>query len=179
MLGRDCPAFKDSPSVNSGKMEATYDALHSLQSLLQDHTVSLVSQSKPCRTLATADSLSQGRSGLLRALPLTGHGLGPTGTHLIDLIAPGFSGVSLSPNYYGFVTVGITPAAHLADNIVTLYDQNATVHLPNESIATLVEDQALVMLMDLLSFDPGMWLQRSFRTGATSSNVLGLVCGRE
>ena len=160
-------------------MEATPDEVHSLQSLLRDHSVSLLAQSKPHPTLPAADSLSRARSNLLQALPLTGRDLGPTVSHIIDSIAPGFSGSSLSPNYYGFVTGGSTPAARLADSIVTLYDQNAMVHLPNESIATLVEDRALVMLIELLNLEPEMWPRRSFTTGATSSNILGLACGRE
>ncbi|MCJ1252167.1 hypothetical protein MMC30_009406 [Trapelia coarctata] len=160
-------------------MEVTHDDLHSVQSLLRDYSVALVSQSKSHPTLPPADSLSRARSGLLQTLPLTGHGLTPTISHLIDSIGPGFSGSSLSPNYYGFVTGGLTPAARLADNIVTLYDQNTMVDLPDESIATIVEDRALLMLMELLNFEPKIWPRRSFTTGATSSNVLGLACGRE
>ena len=160
-------------------MEANHDDLHSLQSLLRDHSASLVTQSILPLTLPTPDSLSHARSNLLQTLPLTGHGLSTTLSHIINSIAPGFSGSSLSPNYYGFVTGGLTPAARLADNLVTLYDQNAMVHLPNDSIGTLVEDRALILLMELLDFKPEMWPKRVFTTGATSSNLLGLACGRE
>jgi glutamate/tyrosine decarboxylase-like PLP-dependent enzyme len=40
-----------------------------------------------------------------------------------------------------------------------------------------LEDSALEMLVSLLKL--GDWKGRTFTTGATSSNVLGLACGRE
>jgi glutamate/tyrosine decarboxylase-like PLP-dependent enzyme len=77
------------------------------------------------------------------------------------------------------VTGGVTPAASIADNFVTAFDQNVQVHLPNETIATEVEDRALSLLCELLDFQPGHWPHRIFTTGATASNVVGLACGRE
>jgi glutamate/tyrosine decarboxylase-like PLP-dependent enzyme len=56
-------------------------------------------------------------------------------------------------------------------------DQNVQVHLPEQTIATTLEDSALEMLVLLLKL--GDWKGRTFTTGATSSNVLGLACGRE
>ena len=43
----------------------------------------------------------------------------------------------------------------------------------------MVEDKALKMLQELLRFDPTEWRGRTFTTGATAGNVLGLACGRE
>ena len=77
------------------------------------------------------------------------------------------------------MTGGATPAAALADNLVTAYDQNVQVHLPGESIATNVEDAALSLLCELLKLQPEQWPHRLFTTGATSSNILGLAVGRE
>ena len=116
---------------------------------------------------------------LFKILPRTGMGIEHTTFHLLRDIAPALSSCSLSPNYYGFVTGGVTPAARIADHIVGTFDQNVHVHLPEETIATAVEDKALIMLLDLFGFDPEKWSGRTFTTGATASNVLGLVCGRE
>ncbi|MCJ1395439.1 hypothetical protein MMC18_008325 [Xylographa bjoerkii] len=160
-------------------MDLTIDELTQAQSLIQMHTTSILSNSPPHKTLPLHNSIATASRSLLSRLPFTGHGLEKTASHLIEAIVPGLNGSSLSPNYYGFVTGGATPAARLADNLVTLYDQNAAVHLPKESIATVVEDRALVMLLDLLQFDHDRFKGRIFTTGATSSNILGLACGRE
>ena len=53
------------------------------------------------------------------------------------------------------------------------------VHLPDQSVATVIEDRALQMLQELLRLDPVEWRSRTFTTGATGGNVLGLACGRE
>lgn len=77
------------------------------------------------------------------------------------------------------------PAAAAADAIVSAVDQNVQVHLPNATVATELEAVTLDMLSDLLriSFINGgeasRFAGRTFTTGATSSNVLGLACGRE
>lgn len=114
-----------------------------------------------------------------RYLPSNGQDLDQVCHHLqVDLV-PALNQSSLSPTYYGFVTGGVTPAAHYADNLVTSCDQNLSVHLPRETIATIVEDNALCMLLELLDFEPSQWCARSFTTGATASNILGLACGRE
>ena len=58
-------------------------------------------------------------------------------------------------------------------------------HLPRESVATIVEDAALSMLLQLFDLSEGEGegkggvLGRTFTTGATGSNILGLACGRE
>jgi glutamate/tyrosine decarboxylase-like PLP-dependent enzyme len=83
------------------------------------------------------------------------------------------------PTYFGFVTGGVTPAAFRADNIVTELDANVAVHLPDVSIATVVEDTALRWLLQLYNLDPTEWRHRIVTTGATASNVLGLACGRD
>jgi glutamate/tyrosine decarboxylase-like PLP-dependent enzyme len=116
---------------------------------------------------------------LLSEIPDEGLGIQKTTDHILETIAPALNNASLSPNYYGFVTGGVTPAARVAENLVTLYDQNVQVHLPDETISTVVEDRALLLLLDLLRFDRNIWSEKTFTTGATSSNVLGLACGRE
>lgn len=124
-------------------------------------------------------TLREGNANLLEKIPDNGLGVETTTDHLFRNIAPSLSGCSLSPNYYGFVIGGITPAARVADHIVGTYDQNVHVHLPDETIATAVEDKALAFLLDLFHFDIESWPSRTLTTGATASNILGLACGRE
>jgi glutamate/tyrosine decarboxylase-like PLP-dependent enzyme len=133
----------------------------------------------PEHVLPSADALTHARESLVQHLPSKGKGLEETIRHLQEDIAPAFNGSGLTPNYYGFITGGTTPAAALADNLVTVYDQNVGVHLPKETIATNVEDSALSLLAEMLKLEPDQWPHRIFTTGATGSNILGLACGRE
>jgi glutamate/tyrosine decarboxylase-like PLP-dependent enzyme len=133
----------------------------------------------PADVLPSTTILNDARSKLQSHLLSQGVGLEESIRHLQEEIAPAFNSSSRSPNYYGFVTGGTTPAALLADNLVSAYDQNVQVHLPNETIATDVEDRALSLLCELLNFEPEQWPHRIFTTGATSANILGLACGRE
>lgn len=151
------------------------DALHRLSIAVAD----LHCQPIPNEVLPNPTAIDLARSKLAPHLPSTGIGLQEVITHLQQDLVPGFNASSRSPNYYGFVTGGTNPAASLADNFVTHFDQNTAVHLPNESIATDVEDRALSLLCELLDLDPKAWPHRIFTTGATASNVLGLACGRE
>lgn len=102
---------------------------------------------------------------------------------LTSNVLPYLNASSLSPHYYGFVTGGTTPAALIADVLTSIYDQNAAVHLPMETIATNVEVAALNMLLDLfqIPWQIGTDGQAGgvLTTGATASNVLGLALGRE
>ncbi|KLJ10156.1 hypothetical protein EMPG_14446 [Blastomyces silverae] len=129
--------------------------------------------------LPTSTTLAHVRSSLISPLPSAGLGFSETKRHIVNDITPGFNGSSLSANYYGFVVGGITPAALLADNIVSAYDQNVFVHLPDHSVATDVEDRALTFLLDLFDLDHKTWTHKTITTGATGSNVLGLALGRE
>jgi len=73
-----------------GKMEATPYDLQSLQSLLRDHSLSLVTPSSAPITLPLADSAFPCQIKSPEALPPTGHGLSPTVSHIIRSIARGF-----------------------------------------------------------------------------------------
>ncbi|KAK0745196.1 pyridoxal phosphate-dependent transferase [Apiosordaria backusii] len=113
-------------------------------------------------------------------------------THLLDSILPSLNQQSLSSYYYGFVTGSSLPIAQFADNLVTALDQNVQVHFPlspsssssspspwNHTSATYIESTTLSMLLSLLSLPPSDFPAKTFTTGATASNILGLACGRE
>ncbi|AEO62417.1 uncharacterized protein THITE_12695, partial [Thermothielavioides terrestris NRRL 8126] len=112
--------------------------------------------------------------------------LGPARTHahLLQAVLPALNGQARSPRYLGFVTGGVLPIAEAADNLVSAADQNVQAGWTH-SASTAVEDAALRMLIALLELDrPGPrsetgWGGRTFTTGATASNLLGLACGRE
>lgn len=127
----------------------------------------------------SASILNEAYLELPSKLPEQGLGIESTTKHLIETISPALNAASLSPNYYGFVTGGVTPAARVADSIIALYDQNVQVYLPEQTLVTFVENKALELLLELLLFTKEAWPNRTFTTGATSSNILGLACGRE
>lgn len=129
--------------------------------------------------LPNPEALARARQSLKDVLPSEGLGFECVRDHILLDIVPGLNAASLSPNYYGFVTGGVTPAALFADNVVSTYDQNVQVHLPDHSIATDVEYKALGLLTDLLGLDRQGWQNGTFTTGATASNIMGLACGRE
>ncbi|KAI1637014.1 pyridoxal-dependent decarboxylase [Biscogniauxia mediterranea] len=143
----------------------------------------VVTAQAPASTLPAQEKLSEARASLpdpAAADYLSSHGPEATLDHLMGAIVPALNGQNRSGRYWGFVTGSTLPIAEVADNIVSAYDQNVQVHLPDQTIATEVEDAALKMLLRLLAFgEPQEWEGRTFTTGATASNVLGLACGRE
>lgn len=132
-------------------------------------------------TLPSARAIDEALSSRINIIPLTLSPHSPVDvvSHITTDIIPALSGQARSSRYYGFVTGGVLPVAQWADNVVSHMDQNVQVHLPNQSIATDVEDKALVMVADLLGLNKDEHKGRTFTTGATGSNILGLACGRE
>lgn len=110
---------------------------------------------------------------------LAGHAPEETVRHIVEDIAPALNGQAASSRYYGFVTGGTLPVAEWADNVVSRADQNLHTHLPAQHVATTLEDAALGMVARLLRLGDGVWPGRTFTTGATASNILGLACARE
>jgi glutamate/tyrosine decarboxylase-like PLP-dependent enzyme len=125
------------------------------------------------------DNIERAVSSLTPHLENDGVGTRKAIEHLMEDIVPALNASSLSPNYYGFVTGGSTPAACIADQIVSICDQNVQVHLPKETATTVVEDRSLKLLLELLKLDAARWTGRTFTTGATASNMLGLACARD
>lgn len=107
-------------------------------------------------------------------LPDQGRGLSGTTDYLIDTLLPGILQAQSGPRYFGFVTGGVTPAAHLADILSSSYDENVQVTLPGGTAATAVESRTLEMVLDLLEIPRDRYTGRTITTGATASNVLGL-----
>jgi glutamate/tyrosine decarboxylase-like PLP-dependent enzyme len=134
-------------------------------------------------TLPAESTIQAARSSLCSpssASYLTSQPQEAVASHIAQDIVPALSGQNQSARYLGFVTGGVLPLAEWADNVAARYDQNVQVHLPAQSIATDVEDAALEMLVRLFRFQkPEEWKGRTFTTGATASNVMGLAVGRE
>lgn len=128
--------------------------------------------------LPSDDVLEQARSAICSDLP-NRESTFDVSRAQINGLCPGLNRSSQSSRYYGFVTGGATPISKYADNIVTELDQNVQVHLPKETIATDIEDAASTMLCQLVDLDPKTWNHRTFCTGATTSNIIGLALGRE
>lgn len=123
-----------------------------------------------------AQTLTTARTILTHHLPHTGLGLESVAQQLLSLL-PSFT--RTTAHYYAFVTGSVTPAAYLADLLVSTVDANVQVHLPQDSLVTEVEDVALRLLCQLFRLDEREWAGRVITTGATAGNVLGLACGRE
>ncbi|KAJ7489546.1 pyridoxal phosphate-dependent transferase [Mycena latifolia] len=139
-----------------------------------DFTSAEVSQALPSES-----ALQHAEASLLTHLPDVGLGFEHIKKHLLNDIAPAFTGSSRCPNYYAFTTGAVTDAALFADWVGSTYDQNVQVHLPKETIATRLEDTTLRMLQQLLSFGETDFKGRIFTTGATASNLVGMALGRE
>ncbi|CAO3566016.1 unnamed protein product [Mortierella alpina] len=87
----------------------------------------------------------------LQQLSSDGLGLERTVQELVSRIGPSLAN-SAGPRYFGLVTGGVTPAAFMADWVVTMYDQNTILdsveHMSGYSVIT---DQAMKMVLDLFS----------------------------
>ncbi|CAI4214433.1 unnamed protein product [Parascedosporium putredinis] len=112
------------------------------------------------------------------AMYLSGMSQEDTVKHIVDDIVPGLNGQALSSRYYGFVTGGTLPIAEWADNVVSRADQNAAVHLPDQTVATAVEDAALKMAILAKKLGSGEsvgelgLLEACVRAGVTGVQVL-------
>lgn len=160
-------------------MSICLDELTALLTALQSTIISTYLPTYPPPILPQTSTLKTASSTLPQSLPTTGLGTTPLTTHLLTDLLPALNAPSTTPHYYGFVTGGVTPAALLADILVSLSDQNVQVHLPTDTLSTKIEDTALSMLLELFHLEKTQWLGRTFTTGATASNILGLACGRE
>jgi hypothetical protein len=79
------------------------------------------------------------------------------------------------PRYFGFVTGGSLPVAVAADWLVSVWDQNAGLHVLSPAMAR-IEDVTAAWLLDLFGLPAGASV--GFVTGATMANVTGLAAAR-
>ncbi len=108
------------------------------------------------------------------AMPKEGMGAASALTQYQTLIEPNLA-ATLGPRYWGFITGGSTPAAMLADGIVGSIDQNPST--PADSITSSVEQQVIEWLREFFNLPAAF--EGVLTTGATASNLLGLICGRQ
>lgn len=125
-------------------------------------------------TLPDPDAIKSAISALPARLPDSGQGTSSALTYLLKSILPGCLQAQNGPNYFGFVTGGVTPAAQLADILVGAYDENVQVTLPGQTAATAVEVRVLELVLDLMDVERDRYLGRTITTGATASNILGM-----
>jgi glutamate/tyrosine decarboxylase-like PLP-dependent enzyme len=108
-------------------------------------------------------------------LPVTGEGAKVALKAVEHDILP-FVAASVGPRYLGFVTGGTTPAAMAGDWLASAIDQNATG--PEGTVAAGVEEQVINWICDLAEL-PRDRFDGVLSTGATASNLLGVVTGRQ
>ncbi|KAI8580082.1 hypothetical protein K450DRAFT_174193, partial [Umbelopsis ramanniana AG] len=81
--------------------------------------------------------------------------------------------------YFGLIMGGTTPAAIVGDFLTTLYDLNIILHQPKESNAFTIEQLALDMVLDLGHIPRDAFPGKVLTTGATASNLTGILIGRQ
>ncbi|KAM0750745.1 PLP-dependent transferase [Meredithblackwellia eburnea MCA 4105] len=130
-------------------------------------------------TTANGETIASALQLLPKDLPDKGLGLQATTSLLLDHLSPAMAVGQAGPRYFGLVTGGVLPSAQLADHLVTTFDQNVQVYFPEESIATVIEQLSLNMILSMLSLPLDRFTSNTVTTGATASNLLGLIVGRE
>ena len=125
-------------------------------------------------TLPTPSDVQHSISALPSSLPLKGLGTSATTVYLLHTLLPGILQAQNGPRYFGFVIGGVTPAAQLADILVSSYDENSQMTLPGVTSSSAIESRTLEMVLDLLKIPRDCYTGRTITTGATSANVLGL-----
>ncbi|BGP44145.1 hypothetical protein JCM10449v2_008209 [Rhodotorula kratochvilovae] len=128
---------------------------------------------------ATRDAVEHALEVLPEELPQEGLGLEETTTHLLSTISPALMPGQAGPRCFGLVIGGVTPAAQLADMLVTSFDPCVQVHWPEQTLSVALESLTLSYLLSLLSLPPAVFTQNTLTTGATASNLLGLCLGRD
>ena len=150
-------------------MQADLDNFSQLAARASEWAVEFTQQLPAKKVACLADVLPPPRQ-----VARSGEGFAEALAQFQQHIAPYLS-ASAGPRYWGFVTGGASPAALLGDWLVSAIDQN--VGSPGDSIATAIELQTIQWLLEMVA------LPASFKgiltTGATASNLLGLICGRQ
>lgn len=152
------------------------DGLEKIKALALDRQTDLHS----IPTIAKAAAIQEGLQSLPTRLPNEGDQLGLEKTLdlLFTTIIPTLASGQAGPRYFGFVTGGTLPSALLTDMVVSILDANVQVHLPKETLSTVIEQHALTMVKQLLNLDLHVWTG-TFTTGATASNLLALASARQ
>ncbi|BGP19416.1 hypothetical protein JCM10213v2_007505 [Rhodosporidiobolus nylandii] len=121
------------------------------------------------------DAVEACLTALPEEVPRSGLGLKATTDHLLNDVAPALMPGQAGPRCYGLVIGGVTPAAQLADELVTSFDPCVQVHWAEATASVALENLALSYLLSLLSLPADVFSQNTFTTGATASNVVRQV----
>ena len=110
-------------------------------------------------------------------MSLPEHGSAPDGaiTAFLDWARAGITN-SAGPNYFGFVTGGVLPAALAGDWMTSVLDQNAATSVTSPA-ASATEAVVIRWMLDLLGLPANM--TGVMTSGATMSNFLALAAGRQ
>ncbi|GAA5865025.1 hypothetical protein JCM3774_003942 [Rhodotorula dairenensis] len=164
MVGSALEAGAYDPQVYQAQLERVFS-----------HVRDRVHELADAPTTSTPALIESALKTLPDSLPDQGLGLKATTSCLVDTICPALAPGQAGPRFYGLITGGVTPAAYLADVLVSSYDpcvQEATA-----SVA--IENLTLSYLLSLLSLPASDFTQNTITTGATASNILGLALGRD
>jgi len=124
------------------------------------------------------DLIKRGVDILPKDIPDQGWGLKKSIEFLLEEVASLLNPGQAGPRYFGFITGGTLNSAILADWFTTLFDQNVQVHLPKETMSTVIEVYTIEMIIKMLGLDT-LQFSGTLTTGATASNLLALICARE
>lgn len=158
----------DTPIIEC-KMSSS-DDFNTLLEGVTAHIASRDAQLGSLPTIASPEDVSAAIAALPSSLPDTGLGT-QASLSVIHKVLDGCVVGQAGPRYFGFVTGGVTPAAQLADILLSSHDENVQVSLPTTA-AVKTEQKALELVLELLGLEG--FEGRTITTGATASNVLGM-----
>jgi glutamate/tyrosine decarboxylase-like PLP-dependent enzyme len=161
--------------------ELPHESLYDLEDALEKIKALALNRQKTLDslpTIADPNALESSAKKLPRSVPDQGWGLSKAVDFLLQDVAPTLNPGQAGSRYFGFITGGVLPSALVSDWFTSLYDQNVQVHLPNETSSTVIEAYTIQMIAQLLGLDAELFAG-TLTTGATSSNLLALICARE
>ncbi|KAI9288664.1 pyridoxal phosphate-dependent transferase [Umbelopsis sp. AD052] len=113
-----------------------------------------------------------------KPLPQFGQPLEKTISQVFQTVLNGVPNMN-GPRYFGWVMGGTTPASIVGDFLTSIYDLNMAFHQPKDTNAFTIEQLALDMVLDLGHIPRETYPVKLLTPGATASNLVGLLLGRQ
>ncbi|KAI9285052.1 pyridoxal phosphate-dependent transferase [Umbelopsis sp. AD052] len=111
-------------------------------------------------------------------LPELGQPLEKTISQVFETVLNGAPSMN-GPRYFGWIMGGTTPASIVGDFLTTIYDLNMAFHQPKDTNAFTIEQLTLDMVLDLGHIPREAYPVKLLTTGATASNLAGMLLGRQ